>query len=224
MYKMHSFFVFMNAFIYIADLCMNINSPGNLVFISLQSSIFLSLVFVGFVYKSAVAFQVGIQAGGAECAQFTLAQQESSCLGPKPLTSTVATICKTAFTLSICKNEQVISNLFEKPTLWNHFKYIQKLTNINDFKMLVILSTQVFCHNTVHFCLKTYPAIHWLSTCNIFLNFHLIDHYLCSSSLFSVIWMDGVSQIVYWLFMHGIMTREVLWQPMRTRTYSISQR
>ena len=43
------------------------------------------------------------------------------------------------------------------------------------------------CHNTVCFCLEIYPAIHWLSACAILLNFHLIDHYLCSTSLFSVI-------------------------------------
>ena len=43
------------------------------------------------------------------------------------------------------------------------------------------------CHNTVCFCLEIYPAIYKLSACDISLNLHLIDRYLCSSSLFSVI-------------------------------------
>ena len=42
-------------------------------------------------------------------------------------------------------------------------------------------------HNTVCFCLEIFPEIHWLSSCDILLKFHLIDRYLCSSSLFSVI-------------------------------------
>ena len=45
------------------------------------------------------------------------------------------------------------------------------------------------CHNTVCFGLEIYPAIHWLLSCDILLNFHLTDHYFCSSSLFSVIGM-----------------------------------